>query len=110
MIYRSYNHNKHCDTKEKWKKISKEAKRLGYNISVSTLLENKCTEEQKAKGYDLGDYLIDMLLHTEQPNIIEQTTTNNSSAQQKQSAVLSEMIEANPILCKLIDNLDLIEV
>ncbi len=25
------------------------------------MLESKCTDEEKAKGYDLGDYLIDQI-------------------------------------------------
>ena len=46
----------------KWSSVATEAKRKGYSIAVSDLLESKCTPEEKAQGYDLADYLINSLL------------------------------------------------
>lgn len=91
----------------KWTKIAKEAKRLGYHISVSTLLENKCTNEQKAKGYDLGDYLIDRIIN---PKQIQTCKVVEPPTEQKQSDVLSDMISINPAVSTLIDTFDCVEV
>jgi hypothetical protein len=35
-----------------------ELQTLGFNISISNLIENKATEVEKEKGYDLADYAI----------------------------------------------------
>jgi len=91
----------------KWSKIAKEARRLGYDVSVSTLLEKICTDEEKAKGYDLGDYLIDRLTN---PQIIGQSKMIQDSKPQKQSNILSDMIEDNPVLDTLINTFDCVEV
>jgi len=94
----------------KWTKIAKEARQAGYSISVSTLLENNCTDEQKAKGYDLGDYLIDRLTN---PQIVEQSKVRQDSKPpepQKQSNILSDMIKVNPVLERLIERFGLVEV
>lgn len=91
----------------KWAKIAKEARRSGYNITVSTMLESKCTEEEKAKGYDLWDYLIDRL--TKQ-KVIEQPKVIEDRKQQQQSDILSDMIAINPVLANLINAFDCVEV
>lgn len=85
----------------KWSKIAKEAKCQGFDISVSTMLENKCTDEQKAKGYDLGDYLIDKILNRE--NTIQVQP-------EKRSDTLQSMIDIKPIFSLLIDRFDAVEV
>ena len=41
-----------------WQEKAKVAQRLGSTIKVSSLIENHATDEQKANGYDLADYLI----------------------------------------------------
>ena len=43
---------------EIWSEIADTLKILGFDISVSNLIENIVTEEQRKKGYDLADYLI----------------------------------------------------
>ena len=43
---------------EKWSKIAADAKVKGYRISVSGLLETKCSTKQKEQGYDIADYLM----------------------------------------------------
>lgn len=92
----------------KWTKIAKEAKRLGYHISVSMLLENKCTDKQKAKGYDLGDYLIDQIINPKQIQACK--VVEPPTEPQKQSNTLSDMISINPVVSTLIDTFDCVEV
>lgn len=41
-----------------WQEKATVAQRLGSTIKVSSLIENNATDEQKANGYDLADYLI----------------------------------------------------
>ncbi|GAB2554312.1 DUF6371 domain-containing protein [Spirosoma areae] len=43
----------------RWSRIADELNRRGFTISVSTLLEENATQEQRAKGYDLADFLLD---------------------------------------------------
>lgn len=41
---------------QKWKKKADELSLLGYDVSVSKLVENAATDEQRITGYDLADY------------------------------------------------------
>jgi hypothetical protein len=41
-----------------WQKVALQARLQGLTIQVSTLIENRATDEQKTNGYDLADYLI----------------------------------------------------
>ncbi|HLM60905.1 MAG TPA: hypothetical protein VK308_08885, partial [Pyrinomonadaceae bacterium] len=41
-----------------WRKIAIEAAVQGMPVKVSSLIENNATDEQRANGYDLADYLI----------------------------------------------------
>ncbi len=47
-----------ADGFELWTGIATDARRLGSTVKVSSLIENHATDEQKANGYDLADYLI----------------------------------------------------
>lgn len=47
-----------ADGFELWQSIATDAQRQGSTIKVSNLIESHATDEQKAKGYDLADYLI----------------------------------------------------
>jgi hypothetical protein len=47
-----------ADGFELWQEIALDGKRQGLTIKVSNLIENHATDEQKANGYDLADYLI----------------------------------------------------
>ncbi len=47
-----------ADGFELWQTIATDARRLGLDVKVSTLIETHATDEQKANGYDLADYLI----------------------------------------------------
>lgn len=42
-----------------WKNKCAEFKKIGFNISISDLLEKKATEEQRKKGLDIADYFTD---------------------------------------------------
>lgn len=94
----------------RWSKIAKEAKRLGYNITVSTLLEHKCTNEQKVKGYDLGDYLIDRLIKVRATEQSEEMQISKPPEPQNQSNTLSDMISKNPVLANLVNTFDCVVV
>lgn len=41
-----------------WSKEAEHAKREGLNITVSRLIEDTATPQEKAQGYDLADYLL----------------------------------------------------
>jgi hypothetical protein len=47
-----------ADGFELWQSIAREAQRQGLSVKTSSLIENFATDEQKANGYDLADYLI----------------------------------------------------
>jgi len=90
--------------KSKWQKIADEAKAKGYDIAVSNLLEDNTTETQKKAGYDLADYLIDMIKNkrsTQKPG------AGTASVHSENDRVLNHMINKNPALQLLIDKLDL---
>jgi len=69
-------------------------------IKVSTILEDIATEEQKAKGLDIADYMIDEL----------KTKTNQTQIHNRFTPELQSMIKENPVLLHLIDRLELIEI
>ncbi len=56
-----------------WQSVASDAQRQGLTIKVSRLIENHATDEQKANGYDLADYLIgeqnEILAHNERADI-----------------------------------------
>jgi hypothetical protein len=56
-----------------WQEIATDAQRQGLNVKASRLIENFATDEQKANGYDLADYLIgeqnEILAHNERADI-----------------------------------------
>jgi hypothetical protein len=47
-----------ADGFELWQGIAADAQKQGSTIKVSNLIESHATDEQKANGYDLADYLI----------------------------------------------------
>jgi hypothetical protein len=48
-----------ADGFEQWSETALDARGLGVTVSVSDLIENHATDEQRANGYDLADYLIE---------------------------------------------------
>jgi hypothetical protein len=52
-----------------WQKVAADARAKGLNVVVSDLIEKHATDQQKASGYDLADYLIN-----------EQTEINKTNA------------------------------
>ena len=69
-------------------------------IKVSTILEDIATEEQRAKGLDIADYMIEEL----------KTKTSEKHIQSTFTPELQSMIEKNPALLFLINKLELIEI
>jgi hypothetical protein len=43
---------------DRWSGIAADAQKQGVNVKVSRLIENRATDEEKAAGCDLADYLI----------------------------------------------------
>jgi hypothetical protein len=43
---------------DQWQTIATNAQRQGLEVKISSLIETRATDEQKAEGYDLADYLI----------------------------------------------------
>jgi hypothetical protein len=68
-------------------------------IKVSTILEDIATEEQRAKGLDIADYMIVEL----------KTKTNQKQIQTRFTPELQTMIDTNSALLTLIDKLQLQE-
>lgn len=79
-----------------WKKKSIEFKKAGFDINISDLLENNCSENDKFKGYDIADYFLKNL-HTKTKKII----TNKEKK-------LLELYMKNKNLKTLVDVFDLI--
>ncbi len=57
-----------ADGFELWQSIALDAQRQGSTIKVSNLIESHATDEQKANGYDLADYLINQQAEINQHN------------------------------------------
>jgi hypothetical protein len=55
-----------ADGFDQWQSVAADAQRQGLNVKVSALIENHATDEQRADGYDLADYLI---AETKQKNL-----------------------------------------
>lgn len=47
-----------ADGFERWREIAQDAARVGLSVHLSSLIESHATDEQRADGYDLADYLI----------------------------------------------------
>jgi hypothetical protein len=47
-----------ADGFQQWQTIAHKARRQGLDVRVSDWIETEATDEQKAEGYDLADYLI----------------------------------------------------
>ena len=74
---------------EKWTKKSAILTPICKSVTVSTVLEQMATEEQREAGLDISDFLL---------------------MQETKQMILQRMIERNPALQKLIDALDLVLV
>lgn len=96
-----------------WAKIAEDANKQGLNVIMADILENNCTDEEKAKGFDIADYLIRILPKYQKPMTeptIEAKQTANLPEPQSQSDILSDMINKNPVVATLISTFDCIEV
>lgn len=104
---------------ELWSKIAEEANKQGLNVIVSDMLEKECTDEQKAAGYDIADYLIDKVIQSRQTIDNERIEPEPQSEEQQpepntdtftMSETLKDMIRRNPVLQTLIDDFGAVEV
>ena len=87
-----------------WKKIADEARRqLSLNISISDLLEQHATSEQKERKIDLVDFLIES-------EELSPSEVNKTPQEKTFSPEVTSMIEDNPAMQDLIDAFDLVEV
>jgi hypothetical protein len=57
-----------ADGFDQWQAVATDARRQGSTIKVSSLIETQATDEQKASGYDLADYLINQQAEINQTN------------------------------------------
>ncbi len=63
-----------ADAFENWQKIADEAKALGINIKVSSIIETAATDTDKANGNDLADYLVEQQKQKTKPKSKTYTT------------------------------------
>lgn len=56
----------------KWQSVAANARKRGLVVNVSNLIENNATAEEKAKGYDLADYLVREQVRRNDPVLQEQ--------------------------------------
>ncbi|MEO7658012.1 MAG: DUF6371 domain-containing protein [Pyrinomonadaceae bacterium] len=61
-----------ADGFEKWQAIASDASKSGLRVKVSDLIETSATDAEKAKGYDLADYLIARQLRRNDPELRKQ--------------------------------------
>ncbi len=52
-----------------WQQIATDARRQGLDVKLSSLIERRATDEQKAEGFDLADYLIQEQMGINEYNI-----------------------------------------
>lgn len=71
---------------ELWEKKAEQMRELGIEVVVFDFLERNATPEQIREGYDIADFLLQI---------------------KPQEAIIQTLIEGNPLLQYLIDNLDL---
>ena len=71
---------------EKWTKKSSMLKPICKSVTVSTILEQMATDEQRKAGLDISDFFL---------------------MQETKQMILQRMVESNPVLQKLIDALGL---
>lgn len=94
-----------ADGFELWQAIALDGKRQGLTIKISNLIENHATDEQKANGYDLADYLINQQSEINQTNnFVErynaklEMVLNDESLKQDFNLILDEQ-KAIAVIC-----------
>jgi shikimate kinase len=84
---------------DKWKSKMNEINEFGFKISISTLLENKGTNKQREKGYDIADYFLN------QTNPLNQVVKKNSLSNNKN--IYNHLLKKNKNLELLVSKFDL---
>ena len=85
-----------------WSQKAAEWREKGFDVKVSDLLERTATTAQKTAKIDIADLLEIDLRKSYEPSPIELIAENN-----EQEQTLAAMIEENPAIRLLIENLDL---
>lgn len=85
---------------DKWNLKAKKLIKIGYSISVSKIVEESATKEQKQIGYDIADYYIYHKLKEGHDNEVSKILTADE-------AVYSKLIKKNPSLKNLVNTFDL---
>jgi hypothetical protein len=86
----------------KWKAKADEWNRQGFDVTVSDILEQEATDEEKTNKIDIADWLINDLKEKYIPSPIEYITE-----QTEQQKALDVMMQENPHLKTLVENLNL---
>lgn len=86
----------------KWKSKADEWNRQGFDVTVSDILEQEATDEEKANKIDIADWLINDLKEKYIPSPIEYITE-----QTEQQKTLDAMMLENPHLKTLVESLNL---
>lgn len=86
----------------KWKSKADEWNRQGFDVTVSDILEQEATDEEKASKIDIADWLINDLKEKYIPSPIEYITE-----QTEHQKALEAMMQENPHLKMLVENLNL---
>ena len=89
---------------DKWNSIASQAKEIGVAVNVSDLLENLCTQDDKEKGYDIGDMLISSL-HKPKAN---QTVTKAEPKEKDNNLIINDLCKVNPAFEMLVNTFDLL--
>jgi hypothetical protein len=80
-----------ADGFELWQGIASDAQRQGSTIKVSNLIESHATDEQKANGYDLADYLINQQKEINRLNtLIDKFNANDKAVLNDVNILLNE--------------------
>lgn len=82
-----------------WKTKCEEYKNIGYDISISNLLEEKSSREQKEKGLDIADFYIQ--------NNHEKRIKKPVKIKSDNEKIFTMLSSSNSLFLKLVSNLDL---
>lgn len=79
-----------ADSFKLWEKITWDARKLGLEVRISTLIEKYATENEKQNGFDLADYLILQQQNINQYNFKLKQVLNNKSLLNELETILDE--------------------
>lgn len=86
------------DMMDKWRKKAEMLREICESVEVMTTLEDNATEEQRQRGCDIADFILEMN---------DDESECSSSGPPTDSQVLDIMVENNPLLGEFVDTLQL---